>query len=115
MRIGYMVVATAAVASGCNASASSQSEDPPPPAPGSVLRCADTQLSRVALDVPGPGQPSPLEAVAPHAGTLDLASRVVDGEIVVIGLRQDGSIVRTYDVTERADGWWPDGYSECRA
>ncbi|WP_227468415.1 hypothetical protein [Microbacterium sp. YJN-G] len=53
--------------------------------------------------------------MAPYAGALELTSREVDGDTVVLGLRQDGSIFRTYHVRKRADGWWPDGYSECRA
>ena len=119
MRIGHVVVmvaAAASVASGCGASATGQSEVlTATPALGSGLPCADTEQSRVALDVPGPGQPSPEEAVAPYAGALEVASREVDGDTVVVGLRQDGSIFRVYQVTRRAAGWWPDGYSECRA
>lgn len=118
MRIGHVVViaAVATVASGCGGSTSAQQEDPTPSAvPETALTCADTEQSRVDLDVPGPGQPSPEEAVAPYAGALELASREVDGDTVVVGLRQDGSVFRMYHVSMHADGWWPDGYAECRA
>ncbi|GAA1435189.1 hypothetical protein GCM10009641_30700 [Mycobacterium cookii] len=119
MRIGHVVVmvaVVAAVGSGCGASTAATREDPTPSAvTGTALPCADAEQSRVDLDVPGPGQPSPEEAVATYAGALELASREVNGDTVVVGLRQDGSIFRTYHVSQRADGWWPDGYSECRA
>lgn len=119
MGIGHGVVTmavVATVASGCGASTSEQREDPTPSAVSdTALPCADTEQSRVALDVPGPGQPSPEEAVAPYAGAMELASRAIDGDTVVVGLRQDGSIFRMYHVSKRADGWWPDGYSECRS
>lgn len=119
MRIGHVVVMTAVVAtvaSGCGAPTSRQREEPTPSAVAkTALPCADTERSRVDLDVPGPGQPGPEQAVAPYAGALELASREINGDTVVLGLRQDGSIFRTYHVRKRADGWWPDGYSECRA
>jgi len=117
MRIRYVVVTVlVTVASGCGASTSGQREQASPPAVSvSAPPCPDAEQSRVDLDVPGPGQPSPEEAVAPYAGALELASRDVDGDTVVLGLRQDGTIFRTYHVRKRADGWWPDGYSECRA
>lgn len=117
MRIGHvaMMAVVATVASGCGASPSGQSGEPTPAAASeTALPCVATEQSRVALDVPGPGQPSPEEAVAPYAGALQLASGEVDGDTVVFGLRQDGSIFRMFQVSERADSWWADGYSECR-
>jgi hypothetical protein len=69
----------------------------------------------VALDVPGPGQPTPEKAVAPYAGALQLVVENVDGSTVVIGLARDATVFRVYQVTKRLDGWWPDGYAECRA
>lgn len=119
MKIRHVVVLTAVVAtvaSGCGASAPGQGDEPTPSVVSeTVLPCASTEQSRVDLDVPGPGQPSPEEAVAPYAGALELTSRGVDGDTVVLGLRQDGSVFRMYHVRKRADGWWPDGYAECRA
>lgn len=119
MSIGHVVVMMAVMATtaiGCGASTSGQREDPAPSAVSTTAPpCAYTEEPRVALDVPGPGRPSPEEAVAPYAGALELASREINGDTVVVGLRQDGSIFRMYHVRKRTDGWWPDGYSECRA
>lgn len=118
MRIGLVVSALAAAAcvgSGCGAPTSGQSAPSPESvAPATELPCADTEQSRVDLDVPGPGQPTPEEAVAPYAGALRLAAREMDGGTIVVGLKRDDSVFRVYLVTERADGWWPDGYEECR-
>jgi hypothetical protein len=118
VKFGHVVsvLATAAtVTSGCGAPTSAQSSQPPASAASTAaLSCADTDQSRVDLDVPGPGQPSPEEAVAPYAGALKLAVRKIDGGTIVVGLRRDDSVFRVFRVTERADGWWPDGYSECR-
>ena len=40
---------------------------------------------------------------------------VVDGPAaaVVHVLDSDGSVARTYQLTKREDGWWPDDYAEC--
>ena len=67
----------------------------------------------VALDVPGPGRPSPVEAVAPVGGGLVLAAQTSGGETTVLGLDADGTVSRVYEVTEQDDGWWPNGYREC--
>ena len=118
MKIGLVVgvlVAAVTVGSGCSEPTSGQGKaSPDSVAPATALPCADSGQLRVDLDVPGPGQPSPEEAVAPYAGALKLAASEVDGGTVVVGLRRDDSVLRVYHVTKRVDGWWPDGYSECR-
>lgn len=77
------------------------------------LPCDETEQTAVALDVPGPGRPSPEEAVAPFAGALTLVAQERGGGTTVLGLRADGTVFRVFEVTEREDGWWPDGYREC--
>ncbi len=57
--------------------------------------------------------PSPEEAVAPFAGALTLLSEGGGQHTRVHGLLGDGIIVRTFEVTKRKDGWWPEGFSEC--
>lgn len=77
------------------------------------LPCDETEQTGVRLDVPGPGRPSPEEAVAPFAGALTLAAHERDGGTTVLGLRADETVFRVFKVTKRDDGWWPDGYREC--
>lgn len=72
-----------------------------------------TKQAAVALDVPGPGQPTAEEAVAPYAGALTLVVQQSGGESTVLGLLSDNTVVRVFQVTKRVDGWWPDGYREC--
>ncbi len=119
MKIGLvagMLAAVATVGTGCGAPTSDPVEpSSDPAAPATALPCADSEQGRFDLDVPGPGQPTPEEAVAPYAGALRLAATEVDGGMVVVGLRRDDSVFRVFGVTERSDGWWPDGYSECRS
>ncbi|MBM7506397.1 hypothetical protein JOE61_000211 [Nocardioides salarius] len=79
----------------------------------SSLPCDEADQTRVALDVPGPGRPTPEEAVAPHAGALELVARDGGERTSVLGLRADGSVFRVFDVSRHDDGWWPDGYREC--
>ena len=82
---------------------------------GQSLPCAKAEQLLTALDIPGPGQPTPEDAVAPYAGGLFLAAERVDGRTIVLGLRRDGTVFREYQVRKRSDGWWPDGYRECSA
>ncbi|WP_248580568.1 hypothetical protein [Nocardioides sp. InS609-2] len=78
-----------------------------------ALPCPVAQQRRVALDVPGPGRPTPEEAVAPFAEASELVVEVVHGETVVFALAPDGQVVRVFSVSKHRDGWWPDGYAEC--
>jgi hypothetical protein len=77
------------------------------------LPCAEIEQTRVMLDIPGPGQPTPEEAVAPFAGALTLVAQPRDGQAVVLGLRANGTVFRVYRVAKHKDGWWPDSYREC--
>ena len=85
-----------------------------PPSDGAGLPCAQDEQTGVSLDVPGPGRPTPEEAVAPYAGALDLTTVEAGDRTEVHGLRDDGTVLRVFQVTEHDDGWWPDGYTECR-
>ena len=117
MRTGLtpgMLVAVVTLSSACGAQSSNDTQASEPTTRASALACAESDQSSVALDVPGPGQPSPEEAVAPYAGALELVAEQVDGSTIVVGLIRDGTVFRVYQVTKRSDGWWPDGYAECR-
>lgn len=84
-------------------------------ATASALPCDEAEQTRVALSIPGPGRPTPEEAVSPYAGALKLVAQEGDGRTSVLGLRADGSVFRVFDVSRLDDGWWPDGYRECRS
>lgn len=116
MRSG-LVVTLALLAMAGSACGSRSAADSTQPAVFSAskmsLPCPVADQTGLDLDVPGPGQPTPEEAVAPYAGALTLVAEQVDGRTIVLGLRGDGSVFREYQVTEREDGWWPDGYHEC--
>ena len=117
MRTGLttgLLAAVVTLGSACGAQSSGDVQATEPTTRASALPCADSDQSSVALDGPGPGQPSPEEAVAPYAGALELVAEHVDGGTIVVGLRRDNSVFRVYRVTKRSDGWWPDGYAECR-
>lgn len=74
------------------------------------LPCAETEQTNVMLDISGPGQPTREEAVAAFGGGMTL---VAQRGGVVLGLRSDGTVFRVYQVTQREDGWWTEGYREC--
>ncbi|ATO15785.1 hypothetical protein CO540_19740 [Micromonospora sp. WMMA2032] len=77
------------------------------------LPCDDTEQTLVMWDLAGPGQPTPIQAVAPHAGALTLVEQESAEGITVFGIRDDGSVFRAFQVTKHDGGWWPDGYREC--
>jgi hypothetical protein len=86
-------------------------------APGEDLSllCPASEQRRTDLDIPGPGRATPEQAVAPFAGGGGVTT-VADegrGSAVVQVLGTDGDVVRTFQVSEHGDGWWPDGYFEC--
>lgn len=80
-----------------------------------TLPCPAPEQRVAALDTPGRGRPTPEQAVAPVAG--DIAGSMVTDEAVdsavVHVLGPKGEVIRVYRVSLHADGWWPDGYSEC--
>ena len=43
---------------------------------------------------------------------MTVADKERDSALVHV-LGPDGKVVRTFQVSEHADGWWPDGYLEC--
>lgn len=78
------------------------------------LSCPFSKQTSVDLDIPGPGQPTPQAAVAPFLGSLTItAVHTKERAAQVIASDADGAAVRVYTLTERDDGWWPDGYTEC--
>lgn len=77
------------------------------------LACDESEQTYSALTYLGPGQPTPQDAVAPFAAALDLATEGEGENTRVHGLREDGTVARTFDVTRHEDGWWPDGWREC--
>ena len=79
----------------------------------SSLPCRTTEQTGVIWDYPGPGQPTPEEAVVPFAGALTLVVLERDGKTEVLGLKPDGTVFRVFQVTKQKDGWWADGYREC--
>lgn len=93
-------------------------ENPPPgrtAGNGSTLSCPYPERRMVSLDIPGPGRPTPEEAVAPYANGTTVVVRQKRGTAVVHVLDPDGNVVRIFEVTRHDDGWWPDGYTECAA
>ena len=85
------------------------------PAEDLSLPCPPSEQGGTALDIPGPGRPTPEQAVAPYAGGGEVTT-VADeerGSAVVHVLGPDGKVFRTFQVSKRVDGWWPDGYLEC--
>lgn len=100
--------------SACGDRAAADAGDATSPAPSAPsLPCDEIEQGYVGWDVPGPGRPSPEEAVAPFAGALTLVAQEGGGGTAVLGLRADGTVFRVFEVTARDDGWWPDGYREC--
>jgi hypothetical protein len=85
----------------------------PPSQTALSLPCDQSEQTMVMWDLAGPGRPTPIQAVAPHAGALTLVEQENAGETTVFGLRADGSVFRAFQVTKHDDGWWPDGYREC--
>jgi hypothetical protein len=116
MRYAQMALAALAALTGnaCGHNGvSAVAKAPEPPASALALPCGEREQTAVMLDVPGPGQSTPEAAVTPYAGALTLVVQERGGEATVLGLRDDKSVFRAFQVTRRNDGWWPDGYREC--
>lgn len=76
------------------------------------LPCATTTTTY--LDIPGPGRPTPQEAVHPYLGAHEIHLVSTSGRrATVTAMNLAGEVRRSYDLTLREDGWWPDGYDEC--
>lgn len=109
-------VTVAALAGGCGDQAASGTQTSAEQAPTSVpdgLPCPTAEQRVTALDIPGPGQPTPEESVAPYAGATTLVAQQDDDKTTVVVLRADGTVFRVFDVSLHDDGWWPDGFREC--
>ncbi len=78
-----------------------------------ALPCPVAEQRGVDFDVPGPGRPTPEEAVAPYSEGRKLVVGEQDDETVVFALAPDGEVVRVFSVSKHRDGWWPEGYAEC--
>lgn len=97
---------------GCAADTARNHEGVPPPAASTTLDCAAP--AGVALDIPGPGQPTPEEAVAPFAdGLVPVLMHQTATAATVTTFSAAGDAIRVFTVTRREDGWWPDGWSQC--
>lgn len=107
------VVVLVLLASGCANRATIDATEVADPSSARTLPCRESDQEVVTLDVPGPGQLTAEEAVAPYADSLELVSHGGDAGMIVVALRGDGTVVRIFDATKREDGWWPDGYREC--
>lgn len=81
------------------------------PAPVVASDCPGTHI--VALDIPGPGRPTPEEAVAPYAKGAPETVKKTSRNAVVHDLGPEGELLRIFQVSKHKDGWWPDGYTEC--
>lgn len=108
------VALLAAIGSACGGESVNDAAKVAGPSPTALsLPCDESEQTVMMWDVSGPGQPTPSQAVAPHAGALILVEQEDAGETTVFGLRGDGSVFRAFEVTKQDDGWWPDGYREC--
>jgi hypothetical protein len=108
------VALLAAMGSACGSESVNDAVRASEPSPATLsLPCDESEQTLVMWDVPGPGQPTPSQAVAPHAGALTLVEQESARDTTVFGLRDDGSVLRAFEVTKHDDGWWPDGYREC--
>lgn len=84
---------------------------PVPIRSGDELSCDDSGPT-VLFDAPGPGQPSPEEAVhRMAAGTV--RHLTVDGDAAELDLLTWTSDAGHYSLIRRADGWWLDAFTPC--
>ena len=108
-RIAWAVVLLAVLLTSCAPAA--QGDDRRSDAPAASTTCAAV---RVDLDIPGPGQPTPEEAVAPYAGAGRLVLVSEQGKTATVDVvGPEGQVFRVFEVTKHRDGWWPDGYTQC--
>ena len=106
----------AVLLSGCGSAAGpSEDSETTPAAENGPTRDIESDCpgTHVALDIPGPGRPTPDEAVAPYAKGTPVTVNRTPRKAVVHDLSPDGAILRIFQVSKHDDGWWPDGYAEC--
>jgi len=108
------VALLAVVGTACSSESVSDAAKASEPSPTALsLPCDENVQTMVMWDLRGPGQPTPSEAVARYAGAITLVVQESAGGTTVLGLHDDGSVFRAFEVTKRDDAWWPDGYREC--
>lgn len=100
---------------GCGSRADSARDRDTTPATGDRTAgvMPDCPGPEVALDIPGPGMPTPDEAVAPYAKGTPKTVKQTSQTALVHDLSARGTVLRIFDVSKHEDGWWPDGYVEC--
>lgn len=112
MRTAASWLALPLVTLGCGTDTVSNAKPTAQPTASAILDCAAP--TGVSLDIPGPGQPSPEEAVAPFAdGLVPVLISQGARAARVATFSAAGDAVRVFTVTRREDGWWPDGWSQC--
>ncbi len=75
--------------------------------------CSHESGAGVDLDVPGPGKPTPEEAVAPYLDAYVVTNVEEHQRSATLRAETAGGAVRLFNLTRRNDGWWPEGYAEC--
>jgi hypothetical protein len=78
-----------------------------------ALPCPSSDQRPVDLDIKGPGQPTPEQAVAPFAEGAEPVAREGERETRVFVLESDGTVASVFIVSRHDDGWWPDAYTDC--
>lgn len=74
---------------------------------------AESATRGVDLDIPGPGMPTPEEAVAPYLDAYVVTDVEAQQRSATVTTETDGGAIRVFTLTRRDDGWWPDGYIDC--
>lgn len=78
------------------------------------IQCTEGDGLSMALDIPGPGRPTPEEAVEPYLAAFVVVDVQEDGETATVTAEAPASdAVRLFELTRHKDGWWPDGYRQC--
>jgi hypothetical protein len=99
---------------GCGTDATHNSAAPRGESTGQgELGCSVDEQTAVDLDVPGPGMPSPGEAVDALTESPSTLVSKSAGAATVTTLGPGGTVARVFQVTQRHDGWWPASYTEC--
>ncbi len=118
MRLSQSVVAALAIVSLSTLSACGSEPAEFGAAPAAELAPGDCSLESgtgVDLDIPGPGTPTPEEAVAPYLNAYVIADVEEEQTSATVTAEAPGGATRVFDLTLRDDGWWPDSYVECRS
>ena len=109
--VAAMIITSLGTVSACGGESAETEAAPAPEV--SAGDCAKEDGTGVALDIPGPGTPTPEEAVAPYLDAYVIASVDENQRSATVTAKADGGAVRIFELTRRNDGWWPDGYVQC--